>query len=86
MLRTSREKRNIIATSPLDPEIKKQQINYLIGKENDMLKMTIETLAAMNIEYLFDDAYNHMGKIEGFLFNTIFGPGEDSVKPNPLEE
>ena len=86
MLRTSREKRNIIATSPLDPEIKKQQINYLIGKENDMLKMTIETLAAMDIEYLFDDAYNHMGKIEGFLFNTIFGPGEDSVKPNPLEE
>ena len=51
-----------------------------------MLKMTIETLAAMDIEYLFDDAYNHMGKIEGFLFNTIFGPGEDSVKPNPLEE
>tara|TARA_Y100000593_G_C4238556_1_gene300881 strand:+ start:915 stop:1037 length:123 start_codon:yes stop_codon:yes gene_type:complete len=40
----------------------------------------------MDIEYLFDDAYNHLGKIEGFLFNTIFGPGEESVKPNPLEE
>ena len=40
----------------------------------------------MEIEYLFDDAYNHLGKIEGFLFRSIFGPGEESVKPNPLEK
>ena len=86
MMRTSREKRNIIATSPLDPELKKEQIDFLISAENETLKFTIETLAAMDIEYLFDDAYNHLGKIEGFLFNTIFGPGEESVKPNPLEE
>ena len=86
MLRISRENRNTIATSPLDPVVKREQINYLIDKENEMLKMTIETLALMEIEYLFDDAYNHLGKIEGLLFNSIFGPGEESVKPNPLEQ
>ena len=67
MLRISRENRNTIATSPLDPVVKREQINYLIDKENEMLKMTIETLALMEIEYLFDDAYNHLGKIEGFF-------------------
>jgi len=85
-LRVSREQRNMIATSSLDPDIKKAQIDFLILAENETLKLTIETLALMEIEYLFDDAYNHLGKIEGFLFNSIFGPGEESVKPNPLEK
>ena len=55
-----------------------RQRGHLIAK--------LDPLGLMETEYLFDDAYNHLGKIEGFLFNSIFGPGEESVKPNPLEQ
>ena len=52
-------------------------IDLLIAQENDLLKITIDTLSDMDIEYIFDQTYK---------MSTIFGTAENAVKQNPREK
>jgi|TARA_Y100000296_G_scaffold35821_1_gene41512 hypothetical protein len=77
LLLDSRKERNLIATGPLDAETKKEILDTLIEQENDLLKITIDTLSDMDIEYIFDQTYK---------MSVIFGTAEDAVKKNPREK
>ena len=77
LLLDSRKERNLIASGPLDAETKREMIDLLIAQENYLLKTTIDTLAAMDIEYIFDQTYK---------MSTIFGTAENAVKKNPREK
>ena len=79
LLRNSRKERNNIASGPLDAKTKRELIDILIAQENLLLKTTIELLADMEIEYIFDKTW-------GIFPGMILGTAEDSVKRNPREE
>ncbi len=78
LLRNSRKERNNIASGPLDAKTKRELIDVLIAQENLLLKTTIELLADMEIEYIFDKTW-------GIFPGMILGTAEDSVKRNPRE-
>ena len=69
----SRQERNNILEGPLSAEAKRELIDILIKEENRTLKITIDTLADMDIEYIFDKSFG------------LLGPAEDAVKTNPRE-
>ena len=73
MLR-SRQERNNILEGPLSAEAKRELIDILIKEENRTLKITIDTLADMDIEYIFDKSFG------------LLGPAENAVKTNPREK
>ena len=79
LLRNSRKERNNIASGPLDAKTKRELIDILIAQENLLLKTTIELLADMEIEYIFDKTW-------GIFPGMILGTAEDSVKRNPREK
>ncbi len=78
LLRDSRKERNAIMAGPLDGKTKRELIDILIAQENLLLKNTIELLADMDIEFLFDKTF-------GIFPGMILGTAEDSVKRNPKE-
>ena len=73
----SQTNRNDILTSPLNAEEKKEMISILIQGENELLKQTIDYLADMEIEYIFDKTFG--------LGSIFIGTAEDAVKTNPRE-
>ena len=73
----SRANRNDILTSPFTAEEKKEMISILIEGENELLKQTIDLLADMEIEFIFDKTSR--------LGNVFLGTYENAVKPNPRE-
>ena len=77
MLIKSRANRNDILTSPLTAEEKKEMMSILIQSENELLKQTIDYLADMEIEYIFDKTFG--------LGSILLGTAEDAVKTNPRE-
>ena len=89
-LRNMRTERNNVLTSPMDADRKREIIDLLIGVENKMLKEVMDSLASMDIEYIFDQTYTdnvkELGVIKGTLSSLIFGTAEDSFKPNPREQ
>ena len=74
-LQESRAERNNIASAPYDAETKRELIDNLIRLENLLLLNTIDYLAEMEIEYIFDKTFG--------IATPIIGPAEDSVKKNP---
>ena len=90
LLRKSRQRRNFIASSPLSAEQKRQQIDTLIELENIQLKVLVDTLADMDIEFIFQqnftDNVKDLGVIPGFLSTLIFGQPDDTFKRNPREQ
>ncbi len=74
----SRANRNDILTSPFTAEEKKEMISILIQSENELLKQTIDYLADMEIEFIFDKTFG-VGSI-------LLGTAENAVKTNPLEK
>ena len=90
LLRKSRQRRNFIAASPLNAEQKRQQIDTLIELENIQLKVLVDTLADMDIEFIFQqnftDNVKDLGVIPGFLSTLIFGQPDDTFKRNPREQ
>ena len=52
-------------------------ISILIQGENELLKQTIDYLADMEIEYIFDKTFG--------LGSIFIGTAEDAVKTNPRE-
>jgi hypothetical protein len=90
LLRKSRQRRNFIASSPLNAEQKRQQIDALIELENIQLKVLVDTLADMDIEFIFQqnftDNVKDLGVIPGFLSTLIFGQPDDTFKRNPREQ
>jgi len=89
-LRNMRTERNNVLTSPMDADRKREIIDLLIGVENKMLKEVMDSIATMDIEYIFDQTYTdnvkELGVIQGTLSSLIFGTAEDSFKPNPREQ
>jgi hypothetical protein len=89
-LRNLRTERNNILNSPLDGDTKREIVDLLIGVENNMLKEVMDSLASMDIEYIFDQTFTDnvkdIGVIQGTLSSLIFGTAEDSFKPNPREQ
>ena len=73
----SRANRNDILTSPFTAEEKKEMISILIESENELLKQTIDYLADMEIEFIFDKTFG--------LGSIFLGTAENAVKPNPRE-
>jgi len=76
-LTKSREQRNNILEGPLSAEIKRKQIDTLIMLENKLLKVVIDTLADMDIEFIFDKTFG--------LKSLVLGTAENAVKSNPRE-
>ena len=89
-LRDIRTERNNIRSSPLDGDRKRQILDLLLSAENKMLKVTLDSLAEMDIEYIFDqthtDNVKELGVIQGSLSSLIFGTAENAFKKNPREE
>ena len=56
MIESQRDRNNII-NGPLDGESKKELINILLEKENMQLKIIIDSLADMDIEFIFDKTF-----------------------------
>ena len=73
----SQANRNDILTSPLNAEEKKEMISILIQSENELLKQTIDYLADMEIEFIFDKTFG--------IGSILLGTAEDAVKTNPRE-
>ena len=81
MIESQRDRNNII-NGPLDGESKKELINILLEKENMQLKIIIDSLADMDIEFIFDKTF---GLNESFPVGLLFGTAENAVKANPRE-
>jgi len=77
-LTKSREQRNNILEGPLSAEIKRKQIDTLIMLENKLLKVVIDTLADMDIEFIFDKTFG--------IKSVVLGTAENAVKSNPREK
>jgi len=82
LLIESQRERNNIMNGPLDGESKKELINILIEKENIQLKVLIDALADMEIEFIFDKTFKLN---EAFPIGLLFGTAENAVKSNPRE-
>jgi hypothetical protein len=89
-LRKLRTERNNINSSPIDGDRKRQILDTLLSVENNMLKEIMDSLAGMDIEYIFDQTYTdnvkELGVIKGTLSSLIFGTAEDAFKENPREQ
>ena len=90
ILRDSRQERNRIMALPLSGEEKRQQIDTLIELENIQLKIIMDSLAEMNVDFLFQQTFTdnvkELGVIPGFLGTIIFGEPDDTFRPNPREK
>ena len=90
ILRDSRQERNRIMALPLSGEEKRQQIDTLIELENIQLKIIMDSLAEMNVDFLFQQTFTdnvkELGVIPGFLGTIIFGEPDDTFRPNPREQ
>jgi hypothetical protein len=73
----SQTERNNIINGPLTAERKRELTDNLIMLENRLLKVNIDILASMEIEYIFDKTFG--------LKSLVLGTAENAVKPNPLE-
>ena len=82
LLIESQRDRNNIMSGPLDGESKKELIDILLEKENMQLKILIDTLSDMEIEFIFDKTF---ALNESFPVNLLFGTAENAVKSNPRE-
>jgi hypothetical protein len=55
-----------------------------------MLKEVMDSLASIDLEYIFDQTYTdnvkELGVIKGTLSSLIFGTAEDAFKENPREQ
>jgi len=83
LLIESQRERNNIMNGPLDGESKKELIGILLEKENTQLKILIDTLSDMEIEFIFDKTFQLN---ESFPVNLLFGTAENAVKSNPREK
>tara|TARA_R100001440_G_scaffold34318_1_gene53291 strand:- start:1566 stop:5738 length:4173 start_codon:yes stop_codon:yes gene_type:complete len=90
ILRDSRQERNRIMNLPLSGEEKRQQIDTLIELENIQLKLIMDNLAQMDIDFLFQQTFTdnvkELGVIPGFLGTILFGEPDDTFRPNPREQ
>ena len=88
-LRNLRTERNNVINSPLDGDKKREILDVLLSVENKMLKVTLDSLAEMEIEFIFDQTYTdnvkELGVIQGTLSSLIFGTAENAFKKNPRE-
>ena len=73
----SQTERNNIINGPLTAEQKRKLTDNLIMLENKLLKVNIDILASMEIEYIFDKTFG--------LKSLVLGTAENAVKPNPRE-
>ena len=73
----SQTERNNIINGPLTAEKKRELTDILINFENKLLKVNIDILASMEIEYIFDKTFG--------LKSLVLGTAENAVKPNPRE-
>jgi len=78
LLRESRKERNNIMSGPFDAKTKRELVDVLISQENLLLKTTIDVLAELDIDFIFDKTFG--------LGSLILGTAEDSVKQNPREK
>jgi hypothetical protein len=89
-LRKLRTEKNNIINSPIDGDRKREILDTLLSVENKMLKEVMDSLASMDIEYIFDQTYTdnvkELGVIKGTLSSLIFGTAEDAFKENPREQ
>ena len=89
-LRNMRTERNNVMNSPIKQKKKREIIDLLISVENSMLKQVLDSVANMDIEYIFDQTYTdnvkEIGVIQGTLSSLIFGTAENAFKPNPREQ
>ena len=89
-LRKLRTERNNINSSPIDGDRKRQILDTLLSVENNLLKEIMDSLAGMDIEYIFDQTYTdnvkELGVIKGTLSSLIFSTAEDAFKENPREQ
>jgi len=69
--------RNNIMAGPFDAKTKRELVDILISQENLLLKTTIDTLAELDIDFIFDKTFG--------LGSLILGTAEKSVKQNPRE-
>ena len=90
ILRDSRQERNRIMALPISGDEKRQQIDALIELENIQLKLIIDSLAQMDVDFLFQQTFTdnvkELGVIPGFLSTVIFGERDDTFRPNPREQ
>ena len=88
-LRNLRTEKNNIINSPLDGDKKKEILDVLLSVENQMLKVTLDSLAEMDIEFIFDQTFTdnvkELGVFQGTLSSLIFGTAENAFKKNPRE-
>ena len=73
----SQTERNNVMNGPLTAEQKREFTDILINGENRLLKVTIDLLSDMEIEYIFDKTFG--------LKSLVLGTAENAVKPNPRE-
>jgi hypothetical protein len=73
----SQTERNNIMNGPFTAEQKREFTDILINGENRLLKVTIDLLSDMEIEYIFDKTFG--------LKSLVLGTAENAVKPNPRE-
>jgi hypothetical protein len=73
----SQTERNNIINGPFTAEKKRELTDILINFENKLLKVNIDILASMEIEYIFDKTFG--------LKSLVLGTAENAVKPNPRE-
>jgi hypothetical protein len=73
----SQTQRNNVINGPLSAEVKRKITDNLIMLENKLLKVNIDILASMEIEYIFDKTFG--------LKSLVLGTAENAVKPNPRE-
>jgi hypothetical protein len=73
----SQTERNNVMNGPLTAEQKREFTDILINGENILLKVTIDLLSDMEIEYIFDKTFG--------LKSLVLGTAENAVKPNPRE-
>ena len=74
----SQTERNNVLTGPLSAEKKREFTDILIKGENRLLKVTIDLLSDMEIEFIFDKTFG--------LKSLVLGTAENAVKSNPLEK
>ena len=77
LIESQRERNNII-NGPFSADRKRELTDTLIKLENELLKITIDYLADMDIEFIFDKTFG--------LKSLVLGTAENAVKTNPLEK
>jgi hypothetical protein len=74
----SQRERNNIMNGPFSGDRKRELTDTLIKLENELLKITIDYLSDMDIEFIFDKTFG--------LKSLVLGTAENAVKTNPLEK